>query len=285
VSGLDGAIDLAILILAALLPALLYLSWVRSSEGYMAESWGPLLRSFLYGALFATLVSALLELILLSVGTSVSQAVPAPEFSFLNGRSTLGQFFLVLVVAPLVEESLKATGVIRARRRFRVVSDGPVVGASVGLGFGFFETFLYGLGAFLTGGLVAGLGLILVRSVSSVLLHGSTTGMFGFGYAESSLRGYGHLGAAYFLLAVAMHAGFNVLASSSALLQAFGISSAIAQDASLLALGIAIVYAFAAIVHVRTVISQTTFPGAAAGTSRFRPPPVRTAPGIPPRSR
>ncbi|MCI4336256.1 MAG: PrsW family intramembrane metalloprotease, partial [Thermoplasmata archaeon] len=156
-----GLEDLLILVIVALVPALVYLAWIRRSERYLTQGWGPLLGTFAYGAIVATIVAAILELVLVNVGTAVSLQYPAPEFVFLNGNSSLGALFLVLVIAPIVEEALKATGVIRAAGRLRVVSDGLVIGAAAGFGFGFFETFLYGLGAFLSGGLAAGIALIL----------------------------------------------------------------------------------------------------------------------------
>lgn len=277
--------DLLILVIAALLPALLYLTWVRQSERFMTEPWGPVLRAFFYGAIVATVVSAILEVILVAAGTAVSQRYPAPEFTFLNANSTFGLFFLVLVIAPFTEEALKAAGVTGVRDRFRMVSDGLVFGAAVGLGFGFFETFLYGLGAFVTGGLAAGLLLIFVRSISSVLVHGSTTAMFGYGYAESTLRGKGHLGAAYYLVAVGMHASFNALASLGPILLVLGLPSGLTDYASLLGLIAAVFFAFAAIEHARTVIQRTNFPGAEAVYSKFRPPAVRATVRPPSRPR
>lgn len=268
--------DLVILALAALLPSLLYLAWVRKSERFMAEPWTALLSAFAYGAIVATLVSAALEVILVGVGTAFSNAFPAPEFTFLNGNSSAGLFFLVLVIAPFVEEGLKASGVVRAAPRLRLVSDGPVYGASVGLGFGFFETLLYGVGAFLTGGLAAGLGLIFVRSLSSVLLHGSTTAMFGYGYARQRLSGKGFTAAGYYFLAVLMHASFNALASLSAILLAVHINVLTSEQADVIGLVLAVTYAFAAIEHARSVIARTNFPGAQGASSRYRPPPVRT---------
>ncbi len=284
-TGLGGLEDLIALLLAALLPALVWLAWIRSTERYGKEPWGPLLSSFFYGALFATIVAAILEAVLVAAGTQLSQAYPAPEFTFLNGNSPLGYFFLVLVVAPFVEEGLKASGVVRAGGRFTVVSDGLVFGAAVGLGFGFFETFFYGLGAFLTGGLVAGLVLILVRSLSSVLLHGSTTAMFGYGYAESRLNRRAGYAGGYYLLAVAMHAGFNALAGLGALVALFGVSAGLQDWASLIGLLLVFVYAFAAIEHARAVIQRTDFPGAQRVHPRFQPPAVTPRSGPPPRSR
>ncbi|MCI4326041.1 MAG: PrsW family intramembrane metalloprotease [Thermoplasmata archaeon] len=279
-----GAIeDFLILTLAALLPALIYLLWVRQSERLGLEPWGLLLRLFLYGALGATIIAAILELIIVDLGSAISQKYPGPDFSFLNGGSTAGTFFLVLVIAPFIEEALKASGVIQYKSSMRRLADGPVFGAAVGLGFGFFETLLYGLGAFLTGGLVAGLLLILLRSISSVLLHGSSTAMFGRGYAQSVYQGNTTSTASYYLLAVAMHASFNALASLGAIATAFGVPNAWAPYAAFVGLLAAIGFAFAAIEHVRDVITQSDYPSAARVHPRYRPPQVRTAPGPPQR--
>jgi RsiW-degrading membrane proteinase PrsW (M82 family) len=286
VTDYTGLEDLLLLLIASLLPALVYLSWVRTTERYDLEPWGPLLSAFFYGALFATIIAAILEGVLLAVGTEFSQAYPAPEFTFLNGNSTLGAFFLVLVLAPIVEEGLKASGVVRAAERIRYVSDGLVLGAAVGLGFGFFETFLYGLGAFATGGLAAGLGLIVVRSLSSVLLHGSTTAMFGYGYATNRLLGRRGYAGAYFLLAVAMHGSFNALASAGAITAFLGFSSTISDYASLVGLVLVFVYAFAAIEHARAVIHGTDRPVGSAGPGQYRTPAaVRPKPVDPRRYR
>jgi RsiW-degrading membrane proteinase PrsW (M82 family) len=265
--------DLLILILVAFVPALIYLSWVRGTERYGREAWGPLLRAFAYGAIFATLTAAVVEAVLVALGTAVSQQYPAPEFVFLNGNSNAGAFFLVLVIAPFVEEALKGSGVVAFRSSFRQLADGPVFGASVGLGFGFFETFLYGLGAFLVGGLAAGLTLILIRSVSSVLLHGSSTGMFGYGYARSRFRQPGAGTGSYYMVAVGMHASFNALASLAVILALLGFPGFAVDAAGFIALLAAIFFAIWAIEHVRSIIQAADYPGLLG-------PPLRpTTPG------
>jgi RsiW-degrading membrane proteinase PrsW (M82 family) len=274
-SALNAFLDLVILILVSLVPALIYLSWVRRTERFQTESWGPILRAFAYGAFFATVVAAILEAIIVGLGTSVSQRFPGPEFLFLNGNSTLGAFFLVLVVAPFVEEALKGSGVYAYRNQLRSVADGPVFGASVGLGFGFFETLLYGLSAFLVGGLEAGVALILVRSVSSVLLHGSSTGMFGYGFARSRFHVPGPGTGGYYLVAVAMHASFNALASLAAIVVLFGFSGLAVSLTSLIALLAAVTFAFAAIEHVRTVIATADYPALHPGGGKIRSGPGR----------
>lgn len=272
-----GAWDLLILVIVAFIPALIYLGWIRGTERYGKEAWGPLLRAFVYGAVFATLTAAIVEAVIVAAGTAVSQNYPGPEFVFLNSNSTAGVFFLVLVIAPFVEEALKGSGVVAFRKSFKQLADGPVFGASVGLGFGFFETFLYGLGAWLTGGLAAGLALILVRSVSSVVLHGSSTGMFGYGYARSQFKQPGPGTGSYYLVAVGMHASFNALASLAAILAVAGVSGVASDAAGYLALFAAIFFAFWAIEHVRSIIQASDYP-ALLGPPLRSAPPSRTRP-------
>ena len=155
-SGGADLTDLIVLILVSLIPALIYLSWVRRTERYRTESWGPLLWAFVYGAIFATIVAGVLEGILVAVGTPASGYLPGPAFVCQNENSPAGAFFLVLVIAPFIEEALKASGVAANRRRLRMLADGPVFGASVGLGLGVFEAFGAGLGGCLRGGRGAG---------------------------------------------------------------------------------------------------------------------------------
>ncbi len=276
-SDLTDATNLVVLVLASLVPALVYLVWVRRTERYRAQGWGPLLAAFAYGALFATLTAGILEAVIVGLGTTVSQDYPGPEFVFLNGNSPLGLFFLVLVIAPFIEEALKASGVAASRRRLRILADGPVFGASVGLGFGFFETFLYGVGAYFAGGLAAGIFLILVRSLSSVVLHGSSTGMFGYGYARGRFGVPGPATGSYYLLAVGMHASFNALASLAAILAFVGLPGVAVDAASIVALFVAMGFAFAAIEHVRAVIQSSDYPALLKGSTRYRPrtPPPR----------
>lgn len=273
--------DLLVLLLAALLPALIWLIYVRNSERYEREPWSRLLGAFAWGALFATIVAGILEAILVSAGNALEGNAPGPEFVFLRSTSPWNVFFVVLIVAPFVEEAMKAAGTSRSLGPIRSVADGPVVGASVGLGFGFFETFLYGLGAFIAGGLIDGLFLILVRSVSSVLLHGSSTAMFGYGLARGRLSASGTVTAAYYLLAVTMHATFNLLASLGALLPLVGITAVDSATASLIGFLAAMAFAGTALQHVRSVITASSYPGATGGHPRFRPPPAvrrRTGP-------
>lgn len=277
-NALESALSVILIALVALAPALVYLVWIRGTERYRTLAWGPILSSFAYGALGATLVAGFIEAAFVYAGTGVSQVLPGPEFLFLNGTSTAGQFFLVLVVAPFVEEALKASGVIGQRTNLTLVADGPVYGASVGLGFGFFETLLYGLVGYAVGGLPTALALVILRSISSVLLHASASAMFGYGYARQRLLEESGMAGRYYLVAVGMHSAFNVLASAGAILLVLGFSSDIGTVATVIALLGAIAFATYAFDRVAHLIRVTDYPVLLGGKSRYRSPPHPRSP-------
>ncbi len=275
-SVLADFLALFTLLFAAFIPAFFYLTWVRSTERGRRETWGTVLNAFAYGALFATIIAGLVEAILVAAGTSLSQAVPAPEFVFLNGNTTAGALFLVLVIAPLVEEALKASGVAASRRAITTFADGAVIGASVGLGFGFFETFLYGLAAALTGGLIAGLALILLRALSSILLHGSSTAFFGYGYAEGQVANVPGASWRHYLGAVGLHSTFNLVVSLGTFAALVGVAGTSLDIVDFVGYALGVLLAFTAIEYVRRLIIQSDHPGALASHPRYRPPPVRS---------
>lgn len=257
-SAVDSLLLVIFLIIFSLIAPLAYVAWIRKTERYNTEGWGPLLRAFGYGAFIGTFVSAILEEIFLLAYSEVIQpdlGIPSTA----PASADLALVVLACVAAPFIEEGMKGLGVWGMRLRIRYVADGLVFGASVGFGFSFIENLLYGASAWDQAGIAAALGTILVRSVSSSLLHGSATAMTGLGVAENQLRqGKGHFLAGYYLLAVLMHASFNALASITTILTLLGVSlsGSTSDTLTILALLAAIVYAVAVFSHVRTRIVE-----------------------------
>ena len=68
-----------------------------------------------------------------------------------------------------------------------------------------------------------------------------------------------------------MHSGFNVLASLSVILVLLGVTGFAAASASEIALFAAILFAFAAIEHVRAVVATADYPAIQLGSARYRP--------------
>lgn len=181
------------------------MAWVRRRERHDREPFGAVLGVFAYGATLGVAAALVFSTALLGTGTA-------------------SLFMAAVIVAPIVEEASKGLGLRFARRHITELEDGLVYGAAAGLGFAATETFLYGLNELLQSDLQGALGLILVRTVSSMLLHASSSALLGFGYSALIMRrGRGPFLAVAYVTAVLLHAAYNYLVSSNTWL-AFGIA-------------------------------------------------------------
>lgn len=113
-----------LLMLAALIPTLIYVGLFWWLDRYEKEPWGLFAAAFLYGCFPAVILSIILEV---AVGGSDA--------------------FATTIVAPIVEEGVKGAAVLLIfllwRREFDGVLDGILYGAVVGLGFAMVENFFY----------------------------------------------------------------------------------------------------------------------------------------------
>lgn len=197
------------LLLVSFIPPIIYVIWIRRSERYEREPWGQVLKVFFWGAIVAVIVSVILSILVVYVLEETLQR----QYDFLRPDSAIWVLVLFSVVAPMVEEFAKGMGVYTVRESITEPEDGMVYGASCGLGFAATENLLYGLAAFLTlEDFRASVLLILVRSVSSALLHASASAVMGYGVGRSLLFRRASV-VPYYFVAVFMHGAFNYLAS------------------------------------------------------------------------
>jgi len=207
--SLPPGLAIPILVLVSFVPAIVYVIWIRRSERYEVEPWRQIAKVFLWGTIVAVIVSIILSTLVVYVLEETIQR----QYDFLRPESTLGILLLFSVVAPTVEEFAKGMGVYTVRESITEAEDGMVYGAASGLGFAATENVLYGLAAYLMiADFRASIILILVRSISSSLLHASASAVMGYGVGRSLLfRRAGVL--PYYLMAVFMHGVFNYLAA------------------------------------------------------------------------
>jgi RsiW-degrading membrane proteinase PrsW (M82 family) len=212
----DDAIRILVFVIAAFLPPLLYLVWIRNTERYGKEPWGAMLKTFAWGAIIAVIIAIILSLILISI---YQQGMERIYVSY-GVRPTLDLLILSVVIAPFTEEFAKGIGVYTVRNDITEEEDGLIYGASCGLGFAATENLLYGVIAYLAGGWISFFTLIILRSIASALLHASASALMGYGIAKS-LTIWERAGVLpYYLGAVGMHAAFNLLASMGVLYEA-----------------------------------------------------------------
>lgn len=198
-----------LLILLSFVPAIIYVRWFRNLEQFSKEPYGAVLGTFLWGAITAIFLAGLLEYVLFRVTIyeyELHRFLDFPAF-----------LVMVVIVAPLVEEFVKPLGILaRAKKDTDEVEDGMIYGAICGLGFAATENLLYGVSALVSDGISTASLLVGVRTISSTLLHASATAITGYGIGLWLVkRRSAGIVLPYFLYAVVLHAGYNLLAMTN----------------------------------------------------------------------
>jgi RsiW-degrading membrane proteinase PrsW (M82 family) len=162
------------------------------------------MRAFLYGAIVGSTLALVLNLMF-----------DTAAYSYGLGVGVSAGLLTAVVIAPLVEEAAKAGGLGLQRKRIRELEDGLIYGAAIGLGFAAAENMVYGASAWLDNGTDLAVKTVLLRAVSSTVMHGGVSALIGFGYSRAVLNhgfGAGQL-IPYYLIAVLIHGTYNVLVS------------------------------------------------------------------------
>jgi len=200
----------------AFIPPIAYVIFIRNVERLNREPWSAIFRCFFYGAIFSVIIAILLEVFFT---TNFHR-----EYN-LRGLTITQEALLVVVAAPLVEEFAKGLGVRTVRRHIFELEDGIVYGAAAGLGFSATENLIYEIGTIweqLNPGLdekvlpvdYGFLAVGILRSITSSFLHGTASGILGYGIGKRYLE-RGHLFELlpYYALAVLVHGLFNAFAA------------------------------------------------------------------------
>ncbi|NYT11372.1 MAG: PrsW family intramembrane metalloprotease [Methanomassiliicoccales archaeon] len=234
-----------LLILVAFIPTIAFMAWFRATGKRIREPWSVVILSYLFGAIGAIIIALVLEMV--AMGLLSSPVVR--EYDIFALDPTAFTFVMVIVVAPIVEEAAKALGVSKSMTRaLGTPRSGLVLGAAAGLGFAATENLLYEGGALMEGGVSAFIAIAVVRTFSSALMHASATSVSGYGIAKSSLGGGSWL--PYYLLAVLMHASFNLFASFGELFK-----GTLGETAALIGLIFAFILVIASVSWTRRRIS------------------------------
>jgi len=201
--------------LLAFIPAYGYLRSIRNSEKYGKEPWEALRIAFVWGALSGVFLAILLSML----GTPLL-LILLTGFTDPSVEDILPVFVGAVIVAPLAEELAKPLVMLqnqKIRKEIDEIEDGIVYGAACGLGFGATENVMYGLTEGLAAAGFAGMAfLIVIRTVSSILLHLVTTSFTGHGIARYLINGepFSVVGK-YYLVAVIIHGTWNLAAMYS----------------------------------------------------------------------
>jgi len=203
-----------IILIAAFVPSLILMLVVKNTEKRGKEPTGRTFSAFLRGATLSIFLALVIEmaLVYLIFGLDIAR------ISDLLGKNPgLDTLILACIIAPFAEELTKALGMLPFTRRSRELEDGIVYGAIVGLGFAATENLLYETSAWIEGGVSVLIGTIIIRTVSSALLHASASSITGYGL--TARRFLGKSWVPYYLLAVLLHGTFNLAASAGPFLE------------------------------------------------------------------
>jgi RsiW-degrading membrane proteinase PrsW (M82 family) len=203
--------------LIAFIPAYMYLKSIRNTEQYDKEPWEALRIAFAWGAISGVFLALLLS----ALGAPLLLLLLA-DLTDPSVHDILPVIVGAVIVAPIVEEFAKPLVMFQnktIRREIDELEDGIVYGAACGLGFGATENVMYGLTEGLALAGFAGMALLIViRTVSSILLHLVTTSYTGHGIARYMLNGEPFsVVLKYYLVAVVIHATWNLAAVYSLL--------------------------------------------------------------------
>lgn len=144
------------------------------------------------------------------------------------------QLIIAVLVAPVVEETAKGTGllILSGHHDYDNVFDGIIFGFAIGMGFAFIENWLYfatNASPVVVGGLSGWTYNILYRSFLCSLAHGCFTAATGgvIGFFKGRTKSAGFAIAGFFLglpIAILLHGVFNLTAVFDSIMQtAFGV--------------------------------------------------------------
>lgn len=194
----------ALIVLVAFAPPAL-LAWrLRNLEIIRPEPWRGIVIAFAWGATGAVAASILVETWFLDVPLTGLRA----------------GFIGLVLVAPIVEEILKAAGLGLVRDDDPEPEDGYIYGAIAGLGFAATENVLYVITSLTLGGITSGVTTLLYRTIATVTLHAAATAWTGHGIWQARRTGRYSRIPLYLLAAIALHAAFNWLTTYGLLLGA-----------------------------------------------------------------
>lgn len=205
---MNGLLGLIIIVIVAFVPAILYMLWVRSAEIYDREPLYAVQGVFLYGMSAALLLALILETVAVVIIDVAAGGLSVIAYNLV----------LAVVLAPIIEEFTKATGIMTVTRRLIEPENGLVYGAAVGLGFAAMENVLYYITA-MEAGTDIFIATAIARTLTSTLLHTAASALVGFGFSRSRcfymFYGTPRSWLPYYVAAVLLHAAFNLLASIS----------------------------------------------------------------------
>jgi RsiW-degrading membrane proteinase PrsW (M82 family) len=195
----------AVILATALIPTVIYTIYIRNIEIYEREKWRWISVSFLWGAIVA--------LPFLYILSRIFSGQYSREHEYYEVNNSIISIIFICLILPFVSEFIKILGMFIVKSQVEEVEDGLIYGATLGLGFAAMANIFY---------LYQGfdwepkeLALLMIPSISTALLHASSTAIAGYGIAKKTVE-MENLGmVSYFVAGVLIHGLFNTLSLTS----------------------------------------------------------------------
>ncbi|MEE9152434.1 MAG: PrsW family glutamic-type intramembrane protease [Thermoplasmata archaeon] len=194
-----------VILCSALIPTIIYTIYIRNIELYEREKWRWISVSYLWGAVIA------LPFLYILARMFSDQFLREHEYYEFN--STVGIVILICLVLPFVSELIKMIGIFTVRSQVGEVEDGLIYGATIGLGFAAIANIFYMNQGFEWD--LKTLALLIIPSISTALLHASSSAVAGYGISKRMVEGENLSMITYFFAGVLIHVLFNVLSLTS----------------------------------------------------------------------
>ncbi len=189
----------------------LYAGFLWWLDRYEKEPLRLLAGLFVWGAVPAVLIAALVEVVF---GVVIRYMMGGPGEP--PGSGSAAQFTQAVILAPVIEESLKGLILLLpwVVRHMDSPLDGVLYGSAVGLGFAFTEDILYVISAYIESGAAQAWVLFFFRSVIFGLNHSFFTSFIGIAVSLAVLYRWWVVLPIGWVAAVGTHTVHNILVIS-----------------------------------------------------------------------
>lgn len=190
-----------VILCTALIPTIFYTMYIRNIELYERERWRWISVGYIWGAVIA--LPFLYILALMFSGEFLR------EHEYYELNSSIGTVLLICLLLPFAGELIKIIGMYIVKSQVDEVEDGLIYGATIGLGFAAIVNIFYMNQGFEWE--PKALVLLIIPSISTALLHASSTAVAGYGLSRMMVDGDNSSIILYFLAGVLIHGVFNTL--------------------------------------------------------------------------
>jgi RsiW-degrading membrane proteinase PrsW (M82 family) len=194
-----------VILCTALIPTIIYTIYIRNIEIYEREKWRWITVSFLWGAIIA--------LPFLYVLARIFSGQYSREHEYYEVNNSFSTIILVCLILPFIGEFIKILGMFIVKSQVEEVEDGLIYGATLGLGFAAMANIFYLYQGFEWEPRT--LALLIIPSISTALLHASSTAIAGYGAAKKTVEMENLSMVSYFVAGVLIHGLFNTLSLTS----------------------------------------------------------------------